>query len=181
MGGSPDHQFFYLGKADFFGVLRGGIMPVGSLSLDIPELRGSAYHVDENIGSATLAGKFANKDGTKLSLNFWISPTENLIVIELNNTGTQALNFSSSLLDGFSTNGNQATYSSSANSTSLKVSPDTVNIEIGNRHHGGKAGAFQGQIADVRIFDRALLAADLSALDSAGGPKALFQWQGSDH
>jgi hypothetical protein len=181
MGGGPDHLTFYIGKADFFGVTRGGIMPVGSLALDVPELRGSAYHVDENIASATLAGKFTNKDGSELSLNSWVSATRNLVVIELTNTGTQALNLSSRLADGFSTNGNQATYSSSENSTSLKVSPDTVNVEIGNRHHGGKPGAFQGQIADVRIFDQALPGAELSALDSTGSPKALFQWQGSDH
>jgi hypothetical protein len=47
-------------------------MPVGSLVLDIPKLRDGSYHVDENIATATLNGKFTNGDGSELSLTSWI-------------------------------------------------------------------------------------------------------------
>jgi hypothetical protein len=180
LGGQPDEQTFYVGKADFFGVLRAGIMPVGSLVLSIPELRESSYHVEQNIGPATLTGMCANKNGSELSVKSWVAATQNLVVVELSNTGTEPLNFNSKLVDGYSTTGNEATYGSSENSTFLKVSPDSVNVELGNRFHGGNLGPFQGQIADVQIFDHAISSSDVRNLDLTVAPKPLLQWQPSD-
>ncbi len=185
VGGTPDQLKFYLGKSDFFGVLNGRIMPVGSLSLTVPELKESSYHMEQAIGNATLTGKFTGKDGAELSLKSWIAQGQNLLVVELNNTGSSPLTFTSQLLDGMATPGNEATYRSATDSTSLRVSPDSWKMEMGNflEHHGDKIiphGLFQGDLADVRIYDQALPASALATLDETNDPKPYLLFHPTD-
>ena len=185
VGGPPDLLRFYLGKADFFGVLNGRVMPVGSLALTIPELKDSSYHMEQAIGNATLTGKFTASGGAELSLKSWIPHSQNLLVVELANTGTEPLTFSSQLLDGASTPGNDATYQSAPPSTALRVSPDSWQMELGNflEHHGDKIiphGVFQGDMADVRIYEQALPEPTLDALNDPTAPKPYLFWHPSD-
>jgi alpha-L-fucosidase 2 len=187
IGGKPNLLKFYLGKADFFGVLNGRVMPVGSLALTIPELKDSSYHMEQAIGNATLSGKFTDSDGAELSVKSWIPHSQNLLVVELNNTGTQPLTISSQLLDGSSTPGNIATYQSQSipRSTALRVSPDSWPMELGNflEHHGDKIiphGVFQGDLADIRIYEQALSESALDALDDPTNPKPYLLWHPSD-
>jgi len=178
LGGSPDQLHCYIGKADFWGVIRGSITRVGWLDLNVSELKNATAEVDQNIGPATLTGKFTNSDA-ELSFTSWVSATKNLVVLDLKNTGAQPLGFSSKLWDGLGTAGNEATYGSSEGSTWLKVSPDTMNVSVGNRLSMGPRGGFQGQIAALKIFDQALALSALASLDSEGAPKPLFHWPAS--
>jgi hypothetical protein len=185
LGGNPNQLKFYLGKSDFFGVLNGKVMPVGSLQLNIPELQGASYHMEQAIAHGTLSGKFTASGGAELSLKAWIAKSQNLLVLELNNTGSEPLTLSSALFDGASTSGNEATYRSSPGSTSLLVSPDSWNMELGNflEHHGNQIiphGVFQGDMADVRIYPQALPAETLSNLDSPSVPAPYLLWHPSD-
>jgi hypothetical protein len=185
VGGPPDLLRFYLGKADFFGVLNGRVMPVGSLALNIPELKDGSYHMEQAIGNATLTGKFTASGGAELSVKSWIPHSQNLLVVELTNTGTEPLTISSQLLDGASTPGNTATYQSAPEGTALRVSPDSWQMELGNflEHHGDKIiphGVFQGDMADVRIYEQALPEATLDALDDPTAPKPYLLARPSD-
>jgi hypothetical protein len=176
-GGASSSLRFYVGKADFFGVLRGSIMPVGTLVLNAPALSGSSYSLNQNVGPATITGSFAN-GSSGLSVASWVASSENTAVIQLTNTGSQALSLSSQLLDGFAGSaGNPATYGSATNSTWLNVSPDTVNLELGNQLYNVLgASAFAGRIADLRVFNQALSGATLSALDANGAPTPILHW-----
>jgi hypothetical protein len=175
MGGSLDQIRFYIGKSDFWGVLRGSIERVGWLELNLPELKGGTSEVDENIGPATLTGKFTSNDA-QLSFTCWVAATKNVVVIDLKNTGSQPLDLSSKLFDGLGTNGNEATYGSDDSSTWLKVSPDAANLDIGNRLSMGPRGGFEGKIASLKILDQALDSTALADLDSESAPSPIFHW-----
>jgi len=179
VGGAASALKFYVGKADFWGVLRGAIMPVGSLTLNVPALKGGSYSLNENVGPATVTGTF-KKDGYGLSVTSWVAAKENTAVIQLKNIGTQPLSLSSQLLDGFAGSaGNPATYGSTKNSTWLNVSPDTVYLELGNELHNVLEKApFTGRIADVRLFNEALSGEALATPDyvDALAPEPLLIW-----
>jgi len=176
LGGSAQRLDLYIGKADFWGVKRGSIARVGWLELDVPELKSAASEVDQNIGAATLTGRFSNSEDFGLSFTTWVSTSTNLVVVELSNTGARPLSFSSKLFDGLGTSGNEATYGSGPGSTWLRVSPDTTNVSVGNRLSMGPRGGFQGKISDLKILGQALTTSDLAALDRPGAPHALFHW-----
>jgi hypothetical protein len=181
VGGAASALKFYVGKTDFWGVLRGAIMPVGSLTLNVPALKGGTYSLNENVGPATVTGTF-KKDGYGLSVMSWVATAENTAVIQLKNVGKQPLTLSSQLLDGFAGSaGNPATYGSTKNSTWLNVSPDTVYFELGSQKHNvlaASAPSFNGRIADVRLFDEALSGEALATPDyvDALAPKPLLIW-----
>jgi hypothetical protein len=170
VGGPAEKLTFYLGKADFFGVIKGGVTAMGSLNLSIPELENaSSYLLKQNVGPANITGEFASADGAKLSLKSWVAREENLLVLELKNSGSKALTISSKLFDGMGTPGNATTmqpFGISQHGVSLKVSPDIVDVELGNRLYGrtgenpGKSppleSAFKGEIADFMIYNDAL-------------------------
>ena len=168
---------FYVGKADFFGVLRGAIMPVGSLVLNAPALSGSSYALNQNVGPATITGNFVN-GASALSVTSWVASAENTAVIQLKNNGTSPLSLSSQLLDGLASSaGNPGTYGSTNNSTWLNVSPDTVYLELGNQLHNTLGTApFTGRIADLRLYNQALSGATLANLDGNGVPTPLLRW-----
>ncbi len=179
VGGESSALKFYVGKADFWGVLRGAIMPVGTLTLNTPALNGSSYSLDEHVGAATVTGNFVN-GASALSVTSWVATAENTAVIQLKNTGTQPLALSSQLVDGFASSpGNPATYGATNNSTWLHVSPDSVFFELGNQLHNVLGTApFTGKIADVRLFNQALSGTTLASLDDTGKsvPPALLRW-----
>jgi hypothetical protein len=177
VGGPSTNLQFYFSKADFWGVLRGAIQPVGSLVLTAPAFSGSSYALNENIGPATLTGAFAN-GAASLTLTSWVASAENTTVIQLNNNGSSPLSLTSQMLDGFAgTTGNPATYGSTNNSTWLKVSPDTVYLELGNElHNQFGAAPFTGKIADLRLYNQALSGTTLGNLDGVGVPTPLLRW-----
>jgi hypothetical protein len=122
-----------LGKADFRGILKGGVAPAGSLNLEIPRLANASYLMQQRVGPATLTGSFATNDGAKLALTSWVSMNANLFALQLENQGSSPLTISSTLRDGFGTPGNNATAGSGLDTTWMRISPDILNLEMGNR------------------------------------------------
>ena len=177
VGGASSALQFYVGKADFWGVEHGIIMPVGSLTLSASALSGSSYALSQNVGPATVTGNFVTA-ASSLSVTSWVASAENTAVIQLNNNGTSPLSLTSQLLDGFAgSTGNPATYGSTNNSTWLNVSPDTVYIELGNQMHNAAGTApFTGRIADLRLYNQALSGSTLASLDGNGVPTPLLRW-----
>ncbi|HXR08822.1 MAG TPA: LamG-like jellyroll fold domain-containing protein, partial [Candidatus Acidoferrum sp.] len=175
IGGPSASLSFCVGKSDFWGVEHGVIMPVGSLVLSAPALSGSSYSLVENVGAATVTGNFTS-GSSGLSLTSWIATSQNTAFIQLTNTGSQPLTLSSKLLDGFGTAGNPGTLGYSTNSTWLNVSPDAVSLEIGNHLNIGSSAPLQGRIADLQVFNQALSAAQLNALETPGAVPSVLRW-----
>ncbi len=187
VGGKSDHLRFYLGKSDFFGVLKGAMSSAGSLNLNIPELAdASAYKLRQEVGPARIAGEFSGPRGAQLSLSSWVASDANLLVIELKNGGTQPLTITSQLLDSLGTPGNVTSRLGSGDTTSLRVSPDLLDLELGNRLYppsNDKPGtdanaehAFAGELADLRIYGQSLPDSDLALLDGPGIPQPFYRW-----
>jgi hypothetical protein len=167
VGGAADDLSLYLGKNDFFGVIRGGSMGVGRLNLKIPELKNATiYRLDEHVGNAHVTGSFSGWNDTGLSLDSWVSTAENILFIELKNSGKPPLTISGQIFDELGTPGNAATYSESGDTTALRVSPDSMDLELGNRTHNlgtqkplsgvNTEYPFAGQLADFVLFDKCL-------------------------
>ena len=175
VGGPSTTLSFVVGKSDFWGVENGVIMPVGSLVLSAPALSGSSYSLVQNVGAATVTGNFTS-GSSGLGLNSWIATSQNTAFIQLTNTGSQPLTFSSQLRDAYGTSGNPGTLGYSASSTWLSVSPDAVYLELGNHTHISSSAPLTGRIADMQIFTNALSSAQLNALETPGAVPSLLQW-----
>jgi len=131
--GPPDKLRFYISRNDFWSVLRGRIMPMGSLELSTPELAGATYLMQENIGTADVTGKFTTKDGAGMEITAWVPTSQNMLVLELSNTGNTTLNVGSQLLDGWGNPGVGGTAHLMADAATLEVSAETQDVLIGNR------------------------------------------------
>jgi len=122
-----------LGKNDFWGVVRGGISTAGAQIIASPDLRFTDFQMEQNVGSATLAGKFeAQKNGLDLRTESWVAYPENIVVTRLENTGTKPLSFQSEVADGYA-GGLPTLMGNTEDSTWLEISPDTVPFEVGSR------------------------------------------------
>ena len=103
VGGKASDLQFYLGKSDFFGVLRGHVMPAGSLELVIPQLgHATHYRLAQNIGPATVTGRFA-AGGNDLRLKAWVARNHNVLVLQLKNSSNHALHILAPLHDAWDT------------------------------------------------------------------------------
>ena len=154
VGGAADDLDFYIGKSDFFGVLRGYIMPAGSLRIDIPQLaHATEYHLSQNLGTATVTGQFASPGGVSMRMKSWVTRRPNMLVIQLNNIGTQPLSVQAPLLNAWDTgNANQSTCTGQM--ATMAAAPDSVRAVAGNRLYGGPPAGFDGDIKYVVIERR---------------------------
>ena len=135
-----------------------------------------------------LTGSFATNDGAKLALTSWVSVSANLSALQLENQGTLPLTISSTLRDGFGTPGNNATAGAGVDTTWMRISPDILNLELGNRLLGRDKppesskppeSPFKGEIADFRLYDSALTEAAIQNLDAPGIPRPFYAWSAS--
>ena len=175
IGGPATSLSFCVGKSDFWGVQHGVIMPVGKLLLSVSTLSGSSYSLVQNVGPATVSGSFTS-GSSSLGLNTWIAASQNTTFIQLTNTGSAALTFSSQLQDAYGTAGNPGTLGYSASSTWLSVSPDAAYLELGNHLNIGSSAPLTGRIADLQILTNALTSAQLNALETPSAVPCLLQW-----
>ncbi len=152
LGGPPDQLRFYIDKSDFFGVIRGYMLPMGSLRLHIPALRHASWHAAQNIGPAVVAAHFAARNGAAMSVQSWTAAGPDILVIQLHNTGTKSLAVSGRLLDAWSTPGSFPVAGKLKHSAWLDVSPDTVDLILGNQIKQQPQQPFNGDIADLVLL-----------------------------
>jgi hypothetical protein len=151
VGGAADNLRFYIGKSDFFGVVRGYIMPAGSLQIAIPQLQHvSRYRLEQNPGPATVTGQFSGHTGESLRMKSWIARSPDILAVELHNTGTRPLTVTSPLLNAWGTS-NANLSSCTARLATMPVSPDSVLAYAGNRVAGGRPAGFAGDIKYIVI------------------------------
>lgn len=155
LGGQPDQCSFYFGRNDFWSVLRGRIMPVGSLRFSIPALHGASYYVQENIGPADITGTFGIAR-YQLALKSWVATQKNLVVVQLENRTAGQLKLSAALCGPWGNIGRPPMRGDNGSTAWLDVSPEVVSATIGNRFRGGAAASFEGRIRLVRVFPLAI-------------------------
>jgi hypothetical protein len=143
IGGTPDQQEFYVGRDDFWSVLRGRIMPVGRLQLSVPALQGGSAQLSENIGPANVTASFA-EGAHQLTTQAWVASDSNVFFIQLQNPGTTALPVSAAMLDGYGHQDRETLGGVSGDVSWLRVSPEVVPAVIG--------GAIQQPMAPRRRF-----------------------------
>ena len=171
LGGPADRCTFYMGRNDFWSVLRGRIMPVGSLQMSVPELRGASYHVQENVGSADIEGRFKN-GAHELDLRSWVAVHKNIMVLKLTNPGKNVLKVSALIRGPWGNAGRVPMRGITGPVEWMDVSPEVVNATVGNRLRGGPSAAFEGQIRDVRVF----AAARARTLPSGSSESPKYTW-----
>lgn len=167
IGGSADRQEFYVGRDDFWSVLRGRVMPMGRLELTVPALEGASTQLQENIGPADVTARFV-QGGDALNWRTWVADGRNVFAVELRNPGRRALRVRAALLDGFGHKDLETLRGSSGGVHWLRVSPETMRATIGGTRHGS-AAAPNVSIQSVEVF-----ATD--AMRGAAG-KPLYAWK----
>ncbi|MCY2925570.1 MAG: hypothetical protein NT031_09035, partial [Planctomycetota bacterium] len=99
MGGPPEALTLRLSKVDFWqasekpgpaGGPASGARAVGGLTLNAPALAGASYLLEQSIADATLRGRF-EKGAAALCVTAWTPRGENVLVVELQAVGTEAI------------------------------------------------------------------------------------------
>jgi len=147
--GTSDALAFYLGKNDFWGIRTKAPMAVGQVRLAIPGLAGASFRTEEDLRRAELRGEFA-KGEAALATRVWVDANANLFFIELANQGTKPLAVSLQNLKGFVSSQFPA-----------EVHDTATPAKLGCEQHGGGRWFFNGEMADVKVLDRALSAAEI--------------------
>ena len=80
--GEPHEQMFYIGKNDFWSRSLFRPLPVGGVTLRIPELQGASYHQEQDLHLAEVRGRFV-RDGFVVRTRCWTPASENFLLIEL--------------------------------------------------------------------------------------------------
>jgi len=155
--GSGGDSTLWFGKSDFWGIVRGNITTAGNLRLTCPELNGGSMVMQERLGPATITGQFQSHDSAKLETRSWIGYPENLMVTELSNIGEVPLHFKSSLNNGLGTPNCDADKGTEGDVSWIRVSPDLLPIEVGNRQSVSFHAPFVGEMRSVQIKSPSLL------------------------
>jgi len=89
LGGGPERLQFYINKNDFWVMNRDAgshPAPLARLDIDLPDLKGASYHVEQDLLHAVTTGRFAQKSRA-LSIETAVAATENLLWIKLSAEG----------------------------------------------------------------------------------------------
>ena len=152
VGGTPEQQQFYIGRDDFWSVLRGRIMPVGRLQLSIPSLDGASAHLSENIGPADITASFA-RGNALLRTQSWVAANQNTLFVQLENAGQTPIEVSASMLDGFGQKDRETLGGITGNVSWLRVSPEVVRATIGGLNEKSPGMPSEAAVRSVRVFD----------------------------
>ena len=169
IGGSADRQEFYVGRDGFWSVLRGRIMPVGRLTLEIPALRGATARLRQNIGPADVTARFV-RDFRALRWRAWVFDGRDLFAVQLNNPGEEPLRVRAVLRDAFGHRDLRTLSGNIGDVRWLRVSPETVRATIGGARPGHVRASNVG-IRLVRVF-----ASDLVSGATIGSRRLLYAW-----
>lgn len=170
IGGSPHKQEFYVGRDDFWSILRGRIMPVGRLELTLPALRGASSRLRENISPADVTARF-ERGRYALKYRSWVATGRNIFAVQLQNSGATALPVAAELLDAFGHKDQKTLSGALGNVRWLRVSPEVVHATIGGAFPRN-AKAIGIHIRSVEIFARYL-----THMGPPAGLKPLYTWR----
>jgi hypothetical protein len=152
IGGTADKQEYYVGRNDFWSVQRGKIMPLGRLELTIPALKDATAHMQENIGPADVTADLA-ADRTRLKAHSWVDSGKNYFYVELENAGSNPLDVTSQMLDGFGQPDLETLAGVTGPVSWLRVSPEVVHATIGGSNDAKGGGLLDAAVRSLQVFD----------------------------
>ena len=151
IGGPAERQTFFLSKNDFWSASRRRVITVGGLTVAVPALAGASYRQEQDLSKAEVRGTFAAK-GLTVRTRSWVAASENLLVAELSCTGKAT---EVALVPFAGPAGGVA---------GARIRENRNHIHIGREQHGRGRWYFHGLIDDVRVYGRALSAAEVGDL-----------------
>ncbi|KRF09938.1 LamG-like jellyroll fold domain-containing protein [Paenibacillus sp. Soil787] len=164
IGGGIDQMTFYAGKNEFWSRSQKRPLPLGRISLSIPGMTGASYNMEQDIANAEVRGNFTLNENT-INTTSWISATDNLLITKLSYSGTSSTTATVALKDGFgNTLSANTTATNDVLSLDLQADPITVNTKIGREDYGSGRYYFNGNIDDLRIYNRALTDTEVTQL-----------------
>lgn len=94
IGGGPEEQVFYLSTTDFwtedYSRYAGTLITIGGVSVKIPALDGASFDQKQNMWEAEVIGTF-RKGEYAVEMVSQVLAKRNLLLIEVNNTGSEPL------------------------------------------------------------------------------------------
>ncbi len=88
--GPPEHQQFYIARNDFWRLKseygKSGPRPLAKLSVSIPGLQDTRYHLEQSYYEPAATARFEQGDSSVM-MRSWLAATANALVIELSATG----------------------------------------------------------------------------------------------
>ncbi|KRF09937.1 glycosyl hydrolase family 95 catalytic domain-containing protein [Paenibacillus sp. Soil787] len=165
VGGGASNLTFYVGKTDFWSIPKGSIEPVGRIALSIPGMSGASYNTVQDMYNAEVRGTFST-GGNTLKTTSWVNANQDQLITNLANTGSAAqtvtvtpLNGAGAVDSGITSTSNDIVY--------IDPTPDYSGVtNIGREQYGGGRWYFDGVIDDLRIYNRALSASEMTQLSN---------------
>ncbi len=166
LAGPPEALAFHIGKNDFWGVRTQAPMAVGRVSIGVPALAGASYHVEQDLRLAELRGGFA-KGSAALATRAWVDANHNLLCIELRNNGSVPLDVGVDNIKGCG-----------GAKVPAGIRDNATPAMAGCEQFRGGRWFFSGEMADVKVMDRALSTADINGI-AQGGRKEVETFGGT--
>lgn len=150
--GPAEQLTYYIGKNDFWSIKYQAPIAVGQLRILTPALQGAKFQTVSDLRLAEIRGDYTNGDAAMTS-RAWVDANQNLSCVELSNKGSKPLAITLKNFMGASAAAVPASITASANP-----------VKIGCEQHGGERWIFNGELADVAVFDRALSIEEIATL-----------------
>jgi len=163
--GPPGALAYYIGKNDFWGIKTQAPMAVGQVRFSIPQLAGATFRTEQDLRQAELRGTFAKGD-TALATRAWVDANVNLFCIELTNQGAKSIAVTAQNIKGYA-----------SQKFPSEVRDNNKGAKLGYEQQGSGRWFFSGEMADIKVHDRALPAAEIIAL-AQGGRNGILTFDG---
>ena len=150
--GPAEHLIFYIGKNDFWCIRTQSVMAVGQVRIAAPALQGASFKTTVDMQLAEIRGEYAKGDAA-LASRAWVDANRNFLCIELVNKGTHPLAMTV-----------QNTKGGDGAMKPTRVKDNDTPIQVGCEQYGGGRWFFSGEMADVKVLDRALSEEEIAKL-----------------
>ncbi|MCY2950508.1 MAG: hypothetical protein NTU53_00835 [Planctomycetota bacterium] len=151
--GPAENLVFCIGKNDFWCIRTQSVMAVGQVKISTPALQGSSFKTAVDMQLAEIRGEYAKGDAA-LASRAWVDANRNLLCVELVNKGTAPL---ATTLQNIKGGGRDTVVPAS-------VKDNQTAIQVGCEQSGGGRWFFSGEMADVKVLDRALTKDEIAKL-----------------
>ena len=149
--GPAEQLTYYIGKNDFWSIKSQSPIAVGQLRILTPALQGAKFQTVSDMRQAEIRADYANGDAA-MSSRAWVDANQNLLCVELSNKGSKPLAISQLILMGV------------AGTVPSSVPASAAPVKIGCEQYAWGRWFFNGEVADMRVLERALSHAEIAAL-----------------
>lgn len=170
MGGTPARLQFYLNKNDLWVMRRDNgshPCPLARLDLDLADLEGASYRVEQDLLRAVTIGRF-RKGPVELALEAGVAATENVLWVKLSAAG--------GTLRG------RAAASGADQASTVSAAATGRPVQLGREQHGRGRWYLDGALDEVRVYDRVLPPDEIASLARKEdiAPEPIRSWRFED-